>query len=53
MSLEHPSWTWNDFQLYKELFYSNIGRELTEEEEEFCKTMYHLEEYACGLDGDR
>lgn len=39
--------------LYDKLFYSNIGRELTEEENEFCKRMYHLEEYSCGLDGDR
>ena len=25
--------------------------ELTEEERRFCITMYHMEEYACGLDG--
>lgn len=27
--------------------------ELTEEERRFCITMYHMEEFACGLDGDR
>lgn len=37
--------------LYNRLFYYDVGRELTEEEKEFCKTMYHMEEYACGLDG--
>ena len=39
--------------LYNKLFYQEVGRPLTEEENEFCKTMYHFEEYACGLDGDR
>jgi hypothetical protein len=52
MSLKNPSWTWSDIQLYNKLFYYDIGRELTEEEKEFCKTMYHMEEVACGLDGD-
>ena len=45
---------WSDRRhrdLYDKLFYHDIGRELTEEENEFCKQMYHLEEYACGLDG--
>ena len=37
--------------LYDKLFYHDIGRELTPEENDFCKTMYHMEEYACGLDG--
>ena len=49
-----PSWynrTHRD--LYDKLFYQDIGRPLTEEENEFCKTMYHFEEFACGLDGDR
>ena len=27
--------------------------ELTKEERDFCIRMYHAEEYACGLDGDR
>jgi hypothetical protein len=52
MSLKNPSWTWADIQLYNKLFYYDIGRELTEEEKEFCKTMYHMEECACGLDGE-
>lgn len=30
--------------LYNKLFYQGIGRELTEEENEFCKAMYHFEE---------
>ena len=45
---------WNNIQhrnLYNRLFYQDIGRELTDEENEFCTTMYHFEEYACGLDG--
>lgn len=37
--------------LYNKLFYHEIGRELTNEEKEFCKKMYHMEECACGLDG--
>ena len=52
MSLEKPNW--NDRQdrlLYDKLFYQPIDRELTEQEEKFCKTMYHMEEFACGLDG--
>ena len=40
-------------ELYNKLFYQDIGRPLTEEENEFCKAMYHMEEVACGLDGDR
>ena len=40
-------------ELYDRLFYQNIGRELTEQENEFVKAMYHMEEVACGLDGDR
>ena len=46
---------WNNSQhrgLYDKLFYRDIDRELTDEEEHFVKTMYHMEEYACGLDGD-
>lgn len=54
MSFEHPSWySFQDRELYKKLFYSEIDRPLTGSEQEFCKKMYHFEEYACGLDGDR
>lgn len=35
--------------LYDKLFYHEMDRPLTEAENEFCKQMYHLEEYACGL----
>ena len=50
MSLEHPNWN-TDYQLYDYLFYRNKdGQPLTEQEEEFVKTMYHFEEYASGLD---
>lgn len=37
-------------ELYDKLFYHG-DRKLTEEENDFCKQMYHMEEYACGLDG--
>ena len=51
MSLEHPNWS-ADQKLYDYLFYQGKGGEpLTEQEKEFCKTMYHFEEYAHGLDG--
>lgn len=40
-------------ELYDRLFYQKMDRPLTEAENEFCKQMYHAEEYACGLDGDR
>lgn len=50
MSLEKPNWNnYQDQLLYDELFYHRGDRELTEQEEEFVKTMYHFEEYACGL----
>lgn len=52
MSLERPNW--NDPQdrdLYDKLFYHKVDRKLTEQEENFCKTMYHMEEHACRLDG--
>ena len=52
MSLENPQWVFDDIQLYNKLFYQKSYEELTEQEKEFCKTMYHMEEYACGLDGD-
>lgn len=53
MSLEHPRWDNDDRRLYDQLFYHKMDRPLTEQEEQFCKTMYHFEEYASGLDGDR
>lgn len=55
MSLEQPNWNyWRDRALFNELFYrDNHGKPLTEAEERFCTTMYHYEEYASGLDGDR
>ena len=37
--------------LYDKLFYQKMDRPLTKEEDEFCRRMYHMEEYACGLDG--
>ena len=40
-------------ELYNKLFYYKMDRPLTKEEKDFCTRMYHLEEYACGLDGDR
>lgn len=52
MSLKNPNWAdLDDRELYKKLYYSNTGRELTKEEKEFCKTMSVMEQYACGLDG--
>jgi hypothetical protein len=53
MSLKNPDWNnRQDRLLYKKLFYHPMNRELTEQEEYFCRIMYHLEEFACGLDGD-
>ena len=53
MSLKNPNWNnTQDRAMYNELFYGNKNyEELTEEEEDFCKTMYIFEEYACHLDG--
>lgn len=51
MSLESPRYDYQDRALYDELLCKD-SKELTKEEKEFIKTMYHLEEYACGLDGD-
>lgn len=52
MSLENPNWhDFEDRKLYNELFYRSDKKTLTEEEERFCTTMYHYEEYASGLDG--
>jgi hypothetical protein len=55
MSLEQPNWNnRQDRTLYNLLFYKdNNGKPLTEQEERFCTIMYHFEEYASGLDGDR
>ena len=51
MSLEKPNWySLEDRKLYDELFHHQT-KPLTEQEEEFCKTMYHFEEFVCGLDG--
>lgn len=51
MTLEKPNWNDQiDRKTYYQLFYQK-SEPLTEQEEEFCKTMYHFEEYACGLDG--
>lgn len=54
MSLKNPNWfDRNDRELYYQLFYMDSnGYEMSEDEREFCKTMYHFEEYANGLDGD-
>jgi len=53
MSLKNPNWNdYSDRQLFDKLFYqNNDNKPLTEQEEEFCKTMYHFEEFASGLDG--
>ena len=45
---------WNN-KKDRELYYNfptekELGREYTEEENDFFRTMYHLEERACGLD---
>lgn len=52
MSIEKPNWADRaDRELYFKLFYSKQDKPLTDVEKEFCKTMYIMEEYACGLDG--
>ena len=52
MSLKNPSWTdKQDKKLYDELFYNSDYSTLSDDEQDFCKTMYHLEEFATGLDG--
>ena len=48
MSTEKPEL---NTKLYNELFYRTPWNNLTEEEKEFCKDMYIMEEYAVGLDG--
>lgn len=54
MSITNPDYRdFKDRILYEKLFYhNNNGVPLTRDEEEFCKTMYHMEEYASGLGGD-
>lgn len=54
MSLKNPNWyDRNDRELYEQLFYmSSNGYNMGEEESNFCIAMYHMEEYANGLDGD-
>jgi hypothetical protein len=54
MSLKNPNWfDRQDRESYEQLFYMRSnGNDMSEDEWEFCKTMYHMEEYACGLDGD-
>lgn len=37
-----------DWKRYEELLQKNF-KELTEEEKDFCKFMYHVEEYKAGL----
>ena len=53
MSLKNPNWNdRKDRATYDELFYGKTEYEdLTDEQQDFCKKMYHLEEFASGLDG--
>lgn len=52
MSLERPDFnSYADKVLYDNLLCKN-SEELNEVEKDFIKTMYHFEEFACGLDGD-
>lgn len=55
MSLTNPDWNdRHDRFLFNQLFYNNkLERELTQQEKQFVKTMYHFEEYASRLDGYR
>ena len=52
MSIESPNYyNSHDRALFYEL--EKMPYEtLTEEQRKFFNTMYHMEEYACGLDGD-
>lgn len=54
MSLENPNYySRQDRELYDKLFYyNNNGVPLTEQENRFCITMYHMEEYNSGYGGD-
>lgn len=40
------------WDLYEKLI-NKPDSKLTKEQRDFCTRMYHAEEYACGLDGDR
>ena len=52
MTLEKSQWSREDRELYNELFYGYTPyHKLSEKEQEFCKIMYIMEEYAYGLDG--
>ena len=53
MSLEKPQWNREDVKLYQKLYYCTDYKLLNEKEKKFCKEMYIMEQYACGLDGDR
>ena len=54
MSLEMPNYYSSaDRRLWEELEKASDERELTPTEHRFCVSMYHMEEYASGLDGDR
>ena len=52
MSIESPNYyDFHDRALFNEL--EKLPYEvLTTEQRKFFHTMYHMEEYACGLDGD-
>ena len=53
MSLHRPNWDdMYDRDLYDKLWQKG-PKNWSDEEREFVITMYHMEEYACGLDGDR
>lgn len=53
MSFEVPNYyDWADRELYEKLIVKDDDK-LTQEERRFVNTIYHQEEYACGLDGDR
>lgn len=54
MSLEYPNYYNSaDRALYHKLWNESFERELTPQEDEFIKSMYHMEEVDAGLDGDR
>lgn len=54
MSLTNPNYyDRQDRELYEKLFYhNNNSKPLTEQENRFCITMYHMEEYNSGYGGD-
>lgn len=54
MIKKRPSWNdYSDRRLYDELLdkQHKTPEDVTDEELDFLHTMYHLEEFACGLDG--